>query len=49
MTESGELTRSDLDVIDAEVTTMIDRAVAEAKAAPVPTEVDLLTDVYVRY
>jgi pyruvate dehydrogenase E1 component alpha subunit len=49
VTETGELARSDLDVIDAEVTTMIDRAVAEAKAAPVPTEADLLTDVYVRY
>ena len=28
---------------------MIDRAVTEAKAAPPPTEADLLTDVYVRY
>ena len=26
-----------------------DRAVDEAKAAPLPTEADLLTDVYVRY
>ena len=48
-TESGELTRSDIDAIDAEVAAMIDRAVAEAKAAPPPAEVDLLTDVYVRY
>ena len=49
VTETGELTRSDLDAVDAEVATMIDRAVAEAKAAPPPTEADLLTDVYVRY
>ena len=49
VTETGELTRSDLDAIDAEVATAIDRAVAEAKAAPRPAEADLLTDVYVRY
>ena len=49
VTETGELTRSDLDAVDAEVATMIDQAVAEAKAAPPPTEADLLTDVYVRY
>jgi pyruvate dehydrogenase E1 component alpha subunit len=48
-TETGELTPSELDTIDAEVATMIDRAVAEAKAAPQPAEADLLTDVYVRY
>ena len=48
-TETGELTRSDLDAIDAEVAAMIDRAVTEAKAAPPPAEADLLTDVYVRY
>jgi len=49
VTETGELTRSDLDAVDAEVAAVIDRAVAEAKAAPQPTEADLLTDVYVRY
>ena len=47
--ETGELTRSDLGAIDAEIAAMIDRAVDEAKAAPRPTEADLLTDVYVRY
>jgi len=47
--ETGELTRSDLDAADAEVAAAIDRAVDEAKAAPLPTEADLLTDVYVRY
>jgi acetoin:2,6-dichlorophenolindophenol oxidoreductase subunit alpha len=49
VTETGELTGPDLDAVDAEVATMIDQAVAEAKAAPQPTEADLLTDVYVRY
>src|SRR5260221_4258042 len=49
MIETGELTRSDLDAADAEVATMIDKVVDEAKAAPLPTEADLLTDVYVRY
>jgi pyruvate dehydrogenase E1 component alpha subunit len=47
--ETGELTRSDLDTVDAEVAGVIDRAVGEAKAAARPTEADLLTDVYVRY
>jgi acetoin:2,6-dichlorophenolindophenol oxidoreductase subunit alpha len=47
--ETGELTSSDLDAVDADVATMIDKAVVEAKAAPLPTEADLLTDVYVRY
>ena len=49
VTETGELARQDLDAVDAEVGALIDRAVAEAKAAPLPTEADLLTDVYVRY
>jgi len=49
VTQTGELTRSGLDAIDAEVAATIDRAVAEAKAAPPPGEADLLTDVYVRY
>ena len=38
-----------LDVVDAEVAVLIDGAVDAAKAAPLPTEADLLTDVYVRY
>src|SRR5271165_1997703 len=49
VTETGELTRADLDAVDGEVATLIDKAVDEAKAAPLPTEADLLTDVYVRY
>ena len=40
---------SQLEEIDAEVKALTDEAVAEAEAAPVPTEQDLLTDVYVSY
>src|ERR671924_1198050 len=49
VTETGELAQADLDAVDAEVAALIDKAVAAAKAAPLPTEADLLTDVYVRY
>ena len=49
VTETGELTRADLDAIDTEVASLIGQAVDQAKAAPLPTEADLLTDVYVRY
>jgi acetoin:2,6-dichlorophenolindophenol oxidoreductase subunit alpha len=49
VTETGQLSAGDLGAIDAEIAALIDRAVAEAKAAPPPGEADLLTDVYVRY
>jgi pyruvate dehydrogenase E1 component alpha subunit len=49
VTETGELSVADLDAVDAEVATLIETAVEAAKAAPLPTEADLLTDVYVRY
>jgi len=49
VTAEGWLTGSELDAVDGEVLELIDRAVAEAKAAPPPTEADLLTDVYVSY
>jgi TPP-dependent pyruvate/acetoin dehydrogenase alpha subunit len=49
VTESGELTGEQLDAVDAEVATLIDRSVDEAKAAPKPGPEDLLTDVYVSY
>jgi acetoin:2,6-dichlorophenolindophenol oxidoreductase subunit alpha len=49
VTRTGELTGADLDAVDAEVAATIDAAVESAKAAPLPTEADLLTDVYVRY
>jgi pyruvate dehydrogenase E1 component alpha subunit len=49
VTETGELARADLDAVDAEIAALIEGDVAAAKAAPMPTEADLLTDVYVRY
>jgi len=47
--ETGQLRQSTLDQVDAEVTTLVDDAVTEAKAAPKPTRADLETDVYVSY
>jgi TPP-dependent pyruvate/acetoin dehydrogenase alpha subunit len=41
--------QSDLDAIDGEVLTLIDRAVTEAKAAAPPAEADLYSDVYIQY
>ena len=49
VTETGELSRADLNAVDAQVTALINQAVDEAKAAPLPAEADLLTDVYLRY
>ena len=40
---------SQLDAVDAEVLSLIDRAVAESKAAAPPPESDLYTDVYIQY
>jgi pyruvate dehydrogenase E1 component alpha subunit len=48
-TGAGVISASDLKPIDEEVRQLIDRAVAEAKAAPQPTAEDLMTDVYVSY
>jgi acetoin:2,6-dichlorophenolindophenol oxidoreductase subunit alpha len=49
VTETGQLADHQLDEIDNEVGRLIDEAVAEAKAAPKPTGVDLTTDVYITY
>jgi acetoin:2,6-dichlorophenolindophenol oxidoreductase subunit alpha len=49
VTQMGQLSGGDLTAVDAQVAALIDRAVEDAKAAPLPTEADLLTDVYVRY
>jgi pyruvate dehydrogenase E1 component alpha subunit len=49
VTESGVINRGELDAIDREVVAQIQGAVASAKAAPLPTAADLLTDVYVSY
>ena len=47
--QTRELGQADLDAVDAQIAAVIDKAVHDAKAAPLPTEADLLTDVYVRY
>ena len=47
--EAKLLESSDLDAVDAEVMTLIDEAVAEARAADRPTAADVLTDVYISY
>ncbi len=49
VTEAALLDKKQLDAIDREVESLIDDSVAEAKAAPVPTAEQLLTDVYVSY
>jgi pyruvate dehydrogenase E1 component alpha subunit len=47
--EASLLTPKELDAIDAEVKVSIAQAVAFAKAAPMPSSADLMTDVYNRY
>jgi pyruvate dehydrogenase E1 component alpha subunit len=49
VTEAGLLEAEQLDVIDREVRRLVDEALMEAKAAPPPTEADLMTDVYASY
>jgi pyruvate dehydrogenase E1 component alpha subunit len=49
VTGTGVLAATELKAIDAEVLALIERAVKEAKAAPLPTAADLTTDVYVSY
>ncbi|WP_372347091.1 thiamine pyrophosphate-dependent dehydrogenase E1 component subunit alpha [Streptomyces sp. KL116D] len=49
VTAAGDLTAAQLDAVDEEVAALIEEAVAEAKAAPLPTAADLDTDVYVTY
>jgi len=49
VTAAGLVEEDDLSAIDASVTQLIDRAVADAKAAAEPTPDEVLTDVYVSY
>ncbi|WP_373505622.1 thiamine pyrophosphate-dependent dehydrogenase E1 component subunit alpha [Aestuariivirga sp.] len=49
VTESGVISRGELDAIDRDVVAQIQEASAFAKAAPLPTAADLTTDVYVSY
>jgi pyruvate dehydrogenase E1 component alpha subunit len=47
--DAGVVKKAELDAIDKEVLAEVDAAVVAAKAAPLPTAKDLLTDVYVTY
>ncbi|MDR3462726.1 MAG: thiamine pyrophosphate-dependent dehydrogenase E1 component subunit alpha [Beijerinckiaceae bacterium] len=49
VTDAALLRHEDLDAIDRESAANIDAAVVHAKAAPLPSDADLLTDVYVSY
>jgi acetoin:2,6-dichlorophenolindophenol oxidoreductase subunit alpha len=49
VTDAGVISAAELKAIDHEVLGLIERAVTEAKAAPLPTAADLTTDVYVKY
>ena len=47
--EASLLLPADFDAIDGEIVADIARCLAKAKAAPLPTEADLMTDVYLNY
>lgn len=47
--QAGVITAAELQAIDRDVLALIEDAVAQAKAAPMPTAADLLSDVYVNY
>ena len=47
--ESGVISSAEFEKIDKQVAKLIEEAVVEAKAAPLPGSKDLLTDVYVAY
>jgi acetoin:2,6-dichlorophenolindophenol oxidoreductase subunit alpha len=46
---AGVITAEELAAIDRDVLGVIERAVTEAKSAPLPTAADLTTDVYISY
>jgi len=49
VTSAGVISADELKAIDNDVLGLIENAVKEAKAAPLPTAADLMTDVYVSY
>ena len=49
VTSEGWLSSERLDAIDAEVLELVDRAVAEAQASPLPDASEITTDVYATY
>jgi pyruvate dehydrogenase E1 component alpha subunit len=44
-----QLSAADLDAIDSQVLALIEQAVTQAKASPLPAEAELTTDVYISY
>ena len=49
MKADGSVSAAALEAIDTEVSELIDREVAEAKAAAPPGEADLYSNVYIQY
>ena len=49
VTSPGVISAAELEAIDKSVLALIEDSVVKAKAAPLPTEADLTTDVYVSY
>jgi len=49
VTSAGVINAAELSAIDREVLDLIETAVKQAKAAPMPTLADLTTDVYINY
>jgi acetoin:2,6-dichlorophenolindophenol oxidoreductase subunit alpha len=49
VTSAGLLEHKEIDAVEDEVATLIDKAIAAAEAAAAPSEADLATDVYVTY
>ena len=49
VTGAGVISAAELKAIDHDVLGLIENAVKQAKAAPLPTLADLTTDVYVSY
>jgi TPP-dependent pyruvate/acetoin dehydrogenase alpha subunit len=47
--EAGVILQAEFDKMDRQIADLIEEAVDEAKAAPLPTQAELLTDVYVAY
>lgn len=48
-TQGGILSEAQLDAVDDDVQTLVDQAVVEAKAAPLPVEASLTSNVYSHY
>ena len=49
MAQTGEVSDAELDAMDGEVMSLIERAVTEARAAPRPSADQVEQDVYINY